>query len=990
MKSLLSILLVIAIHTHTWAQAMRTLEFETSEVTTPAISMMPDGKSFVFNLLGHLFQLPVNGENANQLTFGPYYDNEPVVSPDGSKIAFISNRDGSDGNLFILDLATKKITQHTFEFMVGSPVWNPDGTALAYLAYLRREEYPANNIPFFSAGDMASVNIVSLKDNRTQRITDVGTYVPVLFQTDGTLVWAATERIGPPQPVFPGFPPQTVVTHFEKKANDGVARIGSLKGRTGRLAIKNDRTGFYFVGGGQLKQYSMSDTTATSIAPFTGIGIALALAADGKNIYAAADAKLWKVNVSTGSREVITWKAKVKMEVVKPAVNKWTAPALHELEVPTILTPQLSPDGSKLVFMSAGFLWVRDMKGGVAKKLIGDNSYKLDPAFSPDGKKLAFVSDTQGKRELRVFDFVSEKVSSLVAVGGYSWVLQPSWSADGQFILYQQTGALGYPYKFIKVNVATPGDTTLIATSGGNWNGRPHFSTDGKSIYYTSRKGMMANVFRLPVKKDAKPEPITNLKRHAHDALVSSDDKWIAIRRNTEIWVAAMKSEMITDDDFKLFSKIGGRSFTFTNDASILFSEGSGIWKKSLTGGEAVGVPANLSIVRETPAPVLISNIRVLDFKAGKFTGPTSVYIENGRISWIESEQGKKISNQTIHINGEGRYAIPGIMDSHTHAAWSNQQITEDRLIAYGVTSVRDVGSRLDVINALRNRGDATMLPVPRYFASGDIYEGLVPLWGDAFFEVNSKEEARDYVKYSKANGASFIKVYASLPWFVKSEVAAEANKQSLPVVGHGLSLEEITRSINFGITSLEHGGPNNDDIVKMMAYAGTYFDPTPGIFGAGTTLKLSDPATLDEKFKTFTPEDEIKAARPGRTPSEAQLTAWKNTLASLKRIHDSGVHMLDGTDALMTSVFHGPSVHWNLQFFADAGIPLLEVLKIGTIKAAESVGAADELGSIETGKLADMLLLDADPLQDIKNTTKIWRVLKGGVVFDPATMRKK
>jgi hypothetical protein len=104
------------------------------------------------------------------------------------------------------------------------------------------------------------------------------------------------------------------------------------------------------------------------------------------------------------------------------------------------------------------------------------------------------------------------------------------------------------------------------------------------------------------------------------------------------------------------------------------------------------------------------------------------------------------------------------------------QQITDDSLIAYGVTSIRDTGSRLDVVNAIRNRADSSTLPIPRYFASGDIFEGLMPLWGDAFLKITDKEEAREYVRYWKEMGASFIKVYTSLPWFVKAEVAAEAN----------------------------------------------------------------------------------------------------------------------------------------------------------------------------------------------------------------------
>jgi imidazolonepropionase-like amidohydrolase len=379
----------------------------------------------------------------------------------------------------------------------------------------------------------------------------------------------------------------------------------------------------------------------------------------------------------------------------------------------------------------------------------------------------------------------------------------------------------------------------------------------------------------------------------------------------------------------------------------------------------------------------------VLDLQSGKFGDEASMLIDQGRIRWIGSENGRSIPANTVRINGAGRYAIPGIMDSHTHTAWSNQQITEDSLIAYGVTSVRDTGSRLDVINALRNRGDSTKLPIPRYFASGDIFEGMMPLWGDAFLEITDREEAREYVRYWKDMGASFIKVYTSLPWFVKTEVAAEANRLGMPLVGHGLSVEEIVRSVNFGITSLEHGPPLNDDIVKLLAASGTRLDPTLTVFGQGTPSKMADAATLDTRFRTFIPEDAVAAGRPGRPVSDAQRSAWISSISTYKKLHDIGVKLLDGTDALMTSVFFGPSVHWELQFYNWAGLAPIDILRMATIEAAEAVGASSDLGSLEAGKLGDVVLLDANPLEDVANTMKIWRVIKGGNVFDPAMMRK-
>ncbi len=115
----------------------RTIEFETTEVTRADVTVSPDGQWLIFTILGHLFRLPVEGGDAEQLTFGPYYDSDPVFSPDGARVAFGSDRDGSEGNVFVLDLATGVVTQVTHEPSAGRPNWAPDGKAIVYLSFVR-------------------------------------------------------------------------------------------------------------------------------------------------------------------------------------------------------------------------------------------------------------------------------------------------------------------------------------------------------------------------------------------------------------------------------------------------------------------------------------------------------------------------------------------------------------------------------------------------------------------------------------------------------------------------------------------------------------------------------------------------------------------------------------------------------------------------------------------------------------------------------------
>jgi imidazolonepropionase-like amidohydrolase len=159
--------------------------------------------------------------------------------------------------------------------------------------------------------------------------------------------------------------------------------------------------------------------------------------------------------------------------------------------------------------------------------------------------------------------------------------------------------------------------------------------------------------------------------------------------------------------------------------------------------------------------------------------------------------------------------------------------------------------------------------------------------------------------------------------------------------------------------------------------------------YGGGRE-KLANPETFDAKFRAFIPEDAVAAATRGnpKPGTDAERAFWKRSLAPLLTANQMGIKLLDGTDALMTSIFFGPSTHWELEFFGDADIRPSELLRMATVGNAETVGAGADLGTLESGKIGDLVLLDSNPLEDIRNTMKIWRVVKGGQAFDPAKIR--
>jgi len=505
----------------------------------------------------------------------------------------------------------------------------------------------------------------------------------------------------------------------------------------------------------------------------------------------------------------------------------------------------------------------------------------------------------------------------------------------------------------------------------------------------------VAQLYRAAAQANAKPQALTSLAQHVHEGLVSPDGKWFALRRNSEIWVAPMGGAPVRDDQLKRFSAEGGRSFSFTPDSTgVVYTSLGRVWRQPVGGGTRTEIAVRASLPQYVAPPLLVQHAKVLDLNAGRFGDDTSLLIEGGRIRWIGSEQDHQIPSGTQRLDADGRFAIPGLFDSHVHSAWSNQQTNEDAFIAFGVTSVRDTGSTLDLLTALDDRSTLTDLPAPRYFYSGEIFEGLMPHWGDAFLQVGTDQEARAEVRNFKARGVDFIKVYPSLPWHLQQVVAAEAYRVGLPLVGHGLGPEEVLRHILLGFSSLEHSSSAAyDDILKLAAAAGTTIDPTLSVGGGGLMMANDPEWKSNWRVKEFVPEDMIKNAGSGRGGGPGQTREQLRAAAQPRfdRIIEArrtGVNFLGGTDSLMTGVMFGLSLHWEIAQFVDAGFTPIDALRMATLKAAEQVGASEDLGSIGPGKLGDLVLLDANPLENIRNTQSIWQVVKGGRVFDPAKLR--
>jgi imidazolonepropionase-like amidohydrolase len=955
----------------------RTIEFETTQVTEADVAISPDGEWLIFTILGHLFRLPVEGGDAEQLTFGPYYDTDPVFSPDGKRVAFVSDRDGSDGNVFVLELATGQITQVTHEPWAARPIWSPDGQAIVYLRVV-----PEGPVAWWPA----LLRRVAVDGQNPESLSaEPRIFRSVFYLPDGRLGWAVAE-------------PDTqwgATTRIEAMSPDGsISTLRTLLGYVAPVVPTRLGDGLYYrrlLGSfyNPLRQdlvfLELPDGAERPIGPAQGfrlIPIAdmsrFGLDAENKSLYLEDAGRLWKILLPSGRREYIPFRARTKMEIQDPVpAPKWTPAAAAPAAPPRhILHPRLSPDGRTLVFHAAGFLWEQPLDRGPAKRLLEGTAFEDWPAFSPDGRQLAFVHSEYGKQEVRVLDLKSQQMRTVASGRSFSGL---SWSTDGQRVIFAEGSPPPSRWMIVVASIEGNKKENLLDASG--WFPRPHFSTDGHFLYYSAE----GKFYRLLLREKAKPELVAELALHLSNGLVSRDRKWLAFGRNAEIWVAQLGTEPVKEEDVRQLSLEGGHNFAFTSDGSaVIYSAGIRVWRHPVAGGEREEIPIRLELPRPVPPPVLLLRVRVLDFKVGGFGLETSLYIEQGRIRWVGSERGRTLPPETVIVDADGRFAIPGLFDMHVHVR-PRLGVFHEAFLAYGVTSVRVPGGWGPWLNSLVDRSEATNLPVPRYFWANFFIHRR---GSDVSLQIANEADGQTYVRRSKGRGAHFIKIYPSFPWPLQRAVAEEARRLGLPIATHGMSVEQITKSIQLGYAFLEHLGATrfHDDVIQMLALAGTRWDPTLSAAGGTQLLLRDEPERLeDAKFRAFVPEWCVDEGWARGADTVLLRGAWIEMLRRIRAAQRHGLKPLAGTDY---GCFYGPSLHWELEYFVQAGFSTLEVLRLATQEAAAAMGADEELGTLEPGKLADIVLLDKNPLDDIRNTQSIWRVLKGGWVFDPEKLR--
>jgi len=428
---------------------------------------------------------------------------------------------------------------------------------------------------------------------------------------------------------------------------------------------------------------------------------------------------------------------------------------------------------------------------------------------------------------------------------------------------------------------------------------------------------------------------------------------------------------------------------------------------------------------------LVLNDVTVVDVRAGVLQAGQTVILKGNRIASVQPSKSVKHLRAVPSVNCRGLFLIPGLWDMHVHLVFGDwfpdaQDISLPLFVANGVTGVRDMGSELDIVQGWRDEIEASRLIGPRIYSSGPMVDGPKPRFPSSI-PVSTPEDGRRAVADLKHRGADFVKLQSLIPRDAVFAIAEEARKQDIPFEGHVPDSVRASEMSAAGMRSFEHligifegSSAAEDDFLKGGKTEGRLLSGYDPERGAALALLLAKnqtwqcPTLVWEHGGNFLDSvDFSKDSRAKYVPASWKAKTWKRftdeitqgygsddaatrkkfvekELEIVQMLHKTGVPFLAGTDTPPgVYIFPGFSLHEELQRFVAAGFTPLEALQTATINPARFFGMEGQLGSVEEGKLADLVLLSVNPLEDIAYSQKIAAVVANGHYFSRADLDK-
>ena len=1008
----------------------RRVRIDTDEGTWMNVDVSPDGGRIAFDMLGDIYVMQITGGTPVRIAEGLSYEQQPRWSPDGSRIAFVSDRGGAD-NIWLMNAdgsGKKQLTKEDFR-LVNQPSWSPDGRYIvAKKHFTTARSLGTGEVWLYHVDGGGGVLLVKRKDEKHQKELGEPTYAAdgksVYFTRNvtpgGTFQYAQDSN----QEIFAieRYELESGETHRVTAGNGGAVRPNPSPDGKYLAFIRRERakSKLYvreLASGNEWKIHDDLDQDMQETWAVTGVYPNMDWTADSREVVLWAKGKIRRVPVDGGGAREIPFRVsddRIVANSLHPQVE--VAPASFQTKM--IRWPQVSPDGQTVVFESLGKLWLRPLGGGAPRRLTrgNDDRFEAWPSWSRDGRQIAFVSWSD--RELGRIQTVGARGGSPRNVtsepGHYS---NPRFAPDGKTIVFE-AGQGGYltSDKWSRDNgiysvPASGGKPKLIERGVSN----PQYGAASDRIFMT--------VQSEDDKLQLVSTDLSGEARRVHasgdltsDFQISPDGRSVAFRQNYEAFlmplmpgaqdvaVATEKGALPTvrlsqgGGDFMHFSN-GGTRVHWSIGPVLLSADTRQLYGYPYTPPQS-GVSLATTVAAAKPAgSVALVGARIVTMAGadGGVIEDGAILVQGDRIVAVGPRSSVSIPPGTPVVDTTGKTIVPGFIDAHAHGPQGDggfvpqQNWSTLANLALGTTTIHDPSNSAREVFAAAEMQRAGIILAPRIFSTGEIIYGAKA--AGVFADIGKFDDALAHVRRLKAQGAWSVKNYNQPRREQRQMVVAAAQAENMLVVPEGGSLFNMDISlIADGNATVEHNVPGStfySDVIQFWTQTRTNYTPTLGVSygGPGGDPYWRARMNLWEHplLTAHTPSRILAAATARRViaPEEDYADTWAAREA--RKLADRGIQVNIGAHGQQDGI----AAHWEMWSFVKGGWTPLQALQAATIMPARTLGMERDLGTLEPGKLADLVVLDANPLENIQNTDNVAQVMLGGRLYDSATLNE-
>jgi imidazolonepropionase-like amidohydrolase/Tol biopolymer transport system component len=1021
----------------TGAGQSKQIQLDTDEGTWINLDVSPDGRQIVFDLLGDIYIMPIAGGQAKALRSGLPMEVQPRFSPDGKSISFTSDAGGGD-NIWVMKVDgsdARQITKEDFR-LLNNAVWMPDGNyIIARKHFTSTRSLGAGEMWMYHVGGGSGIGLTKRKNDQ-QDVNEPS------VSPDGKYLYYSED-------LYPGGlfqynkdPNRQIyaIRRYDMEKGETKTITGGPGGAV-RPQVSHDGRSLAFVKrvrektvlfihnletGEEIPIYSELNKDQQEAWAVFGSYTGFAWMPKDDAIVIWAQGKINKIELATRNVTVVPFNVSATLTIAE-ALHFRNDAFTETFDSKGIRHAVTSPDNKTLIFNAAGFLWKKVLPNGVPERLTSSTDPEFEPQFSANGNTIVYVTWNDENRgaiytlSLTTRNAKPQKITTQKAI-----YRMPSFSPDGNKIVFvREEGNDHQGFTFTK----EPGIYWMPAGGGemhkvvdeGEY---PTFNRLGTRIYYQKGGYFFGDLTKTlrSVKLDGGEGQDIVTSKYANRIVPSPDEKWVAFIQLHKAYVAPMPlagtaleldaknagipvSQFTRDagislhwssDSRKVFWTLGDEYFGNDLNTRFKFLEGA---PDSIPPLDTAGLKIGLKLRSDVPTGKLaLRGARIITMEGTEVIENGTILINGNRIEAIGSAASVTIPADAKVYDVTGKTIMPGIVDAHAHLGNFRYGLSPQKQweyyanLAFGVTTAHDPSSNSEMIFSQSEMLRAGTMVGPRVFSTGVILYGAD---GDFKAVVNSLDDARSAIRRTKAFGAFSVKSYNQPRREQRQQVIQAARELNMEVVPEGGSTFFHNMSmIMDGHTGIEHNipvAPLYKDVLTLWGNSRSGYTPTLIVNYGGMSGEYywyqKGNVWENERLLAFTPRGIIDSRSRHRVmvPDAEYDNGHLLTSRDCKRLTDAGVKVNLGAHGQL----QGLGAHWELWMLKQGGMTNLEALQAATINGAAYLGMDHQIGSLKAGKLADLVVLDKNPMEDIQHTSTVQYTVINGRIYDATTLNE-